>query len=265
MHSTFSKCLRAANLYEPHYLQFCALVLLLRCHLISLTSDESLRSWTASALYCLISTTDVYQDAGVEIYLGAGIRFEQNSHDSNNRLSGVSLGAGKSSKVGLPGGDDIGGLSGDDGTVGVGDQAVVDVGVGHGSHRVDSTSGSSVGSPGGDNIRGVGGDDGTVGVADKRSSSVDNRSMGNTGNGVDDTSGVVEGGLGSGHGGGVGGNHGAVGVTHQLGRGESHAGREDLRKMMLKKKLGYFAIFIREMFHDPFIKKEDYFDFSSHP
>ena len=166
--------------------------------------------------------------AWVEIYLGAGIRFEQNSHDSNNRLSGVSLGAGKSSKVGLPGGDDIGGLSGDDGTVGVGDQAVVDVGVGHGSHRVDSTSGSSVGSPGGDNVRGVGGDDGTVGVADKRSGGVDNRSVGNTGNGVDDTSGVVEGGLGSGHGGGVGRNHGAVGVTHQLGRGESHAGREDL-------------------------------------
>ena len=170
----------------------------------------------------------VCQDAGVEIYLGAGIRFEQNSHDSNNRLSGVSLGAGKSSKVGLPGGDDIRGLSGDDGTVGVGDQAVVDVGVGHGSHRVDSTSGSSVGSPGGNNVRGVGGDDGAVGVADKRSGGVDNRSVGNTGNGVDDTSGVVEGGLGSGHGGGVGGNHGAVGVTHQLGRGESHAGREDL-------------------------------------
>ena len=140
----------------------------------------------------------------------------------------VSLGTGKSSEVCLPGSDNISGLSGDDGTVGVGDEAVVDVGVGHGSHRVDSTSGSSVGSPGGDNIRGVGGDDGTVGVADKRSSSVDNRSMGNTGNGVDDTSGVVEGGLGSGHGGGVGGNHGAVGVTHQLGGGESHAGREDL-------------------------------------
>ena len=50
--------------------------------------------------------------------------------------------------MGLPGGDDIGGLSGDDGTVGVGDQAVVDVGVGHGSHRVDSTSSSSMGSPG---------------------------------------------------------------------------------------------------------------------
>ena len=167
--------------------------------------------------------------------------------------------------MGLPGGDDISGLSGDDGTVGVGDQAVVDVGVGHGSHRVDSTSGSSVGSPGGDNVRRVGRDDGTVGVADKRSGGVDNRSVGNTGNGVDDTSGVVEGGLGSGHGGGVSGNHGAVGVTNQLGGGESHAGREDLRKMMLKKKLGYFAIFIREMFHDPFIKKEDYFDFSSHP
>ena len=166
--------------------------------------------------------------AWVEIYLGAGIRFEQNSHDSNNRLSGVSLGAGKSSKVGLPGGDDIRGLSGDDGTVGVGDEAVVEVGVGHGSHRVDGTSSGSVGSPGGNHGRGVGGDNGTVGMADQGSSSIGNGGMGNTGNGVDDTSGVVEGGLGSGHGGGVGGNHGAVGVTHQLGGGESHAGRENL-------------------------------------
>ena len=171
---------------------------------------------------------DVCQDAWVEIYLGAGIRFEQNSHDSNNRLSGVSLGAGKSSKVGLPGGDDIGGLSGDDGTVGVGDQAVVDVGVGHGSHRVDSTSSSSMGSPGSNHVRGVGRDNSTVGMADQGSGSIDNRSMGNAGNGVDGTASVVEGSLGSGDGRGVGGNHGAVGVTHQLGRGESHAGREDL-------------------------------------
>ena len=72
MHSTFSKCLKAANFYEPHYLQFCALVLLLRCQLVSLTSDESLRCWTVSALYCLISATDVCQDAWVEIYLGGG-------------------------------------------------------------------------------------------------------------------------------------------------------------------------------------------------
>ena len=139
-----------------------------------------------------------------------------------------------SSQMCLPGGNNIGGLSRDDGTVGVGDQAVVDVGVGHGSHRVDSTSGGSVGSPGGDNVRRVGRDDGTVGVADKRSSSVDNRSMGNTGNGVDDTSGVVEGGLGSGHGGGVGGNHGAVGVTNQLGGGDRHAGRENLQTIEMR-------------------------------
>ena len=135
--------------------------------------------------------------------------------------------------MGLPGGDDIGGLSGDDGTVGVGDQAVVDVGVGNGSHGVDSTSGSSVGSPGGNNVRGVGGDDGAVGVADKRSGGVDNRSVGNTGNGVDDTSSVVEGSLGSGDGRGVGGDHGTVGVTHQLGGGDGHAGRENLEKKIL--------------------------------
>ena len=72
MHSTFSKCLKAANLYVSHYLQFCALVLLLRCQLESLTSDESLRFWTVSALYCLISTTNVCQDAWVEIYLRGG-------------------------------------------------------------------------------------------------------------------------------------------------------------------------------------------------
>ena len=145
----------------------------------------------------------------------------------------VSLSAGKSSEVSLPGGDNISGLSGDDGTVGVGDQTVVDVGVGHGSHRVDSTSSGSVGSPGGSNCRGVGRDNGTVGMADQGSGSVGNGSVGNTGNGVDDTASVVEGSLGSGDGRGVGGNDGTVGVTHQLGRGDGHAGRENLRKILV--------------------------------
>ena len=142
----------------------------------------------------------------------------------------VSLGAGKSSEVSLPGSDNISGLSGDDGTVGVGDETVVDVGVGHGSHRVDSTSSSSVGSPGGSHGRGVSWDDGTVGMADQGSGSVGNRGVGNTGNGVDDTASVVEGSLGSGDGRGVGGNDGTVGVTHQLGGGDGHAGRENLQK-----------------------------------
>ena len=160
---------------------------------------------------------------------GAGIRFEQNSHIfCNNRLSGVSLGAGKSSEVCLPGGNNISGLSRDDGTVGVGNEAVVDVGVGHGSHRVDSTSSGSVGSPGGNHVRGVSGDNGTVGVADQGSGSVGNGGMGNAGNGVDDTASVEEGSLGSGDGRGVGGNDGTVGVTHKLGGGDRHAGRENL-------------------------------------
>merc|ERR550517_2117201 len=116
------------------------------------------------------------------------IRFEQNSHIfCNNRLSGVSLRRWQSSEVCLPGGDNISGLSRDDGTVGVGNETVVDVGVGHGSHRVDSTSSGSVGSPGGDHVRGVGRDNGTVGMADQGSGSVGNGSVDNAGNGVDDT------------------------------------------------------------------------------
>ena len=142
----------------------------------------------------------------------------------------VCLSAGKSSEMSLPGGDNISGLSGDDGTVGVGDEAVVEVGVGHSSHRVDGTSSSSMSSTGSNHVRGVSGDNGTVGVADQGSGSVDNGSVGNTGNGVDDTASVVEGSLGSGDGRGVCGNHGTVGVTHKLGRGDGHAGRKNLEK-----------------------------------
>ena len=129
----------------------------------------------------------------------------------------------------LPGGNNIGGLSRDDGTVGVGDKSVVEVGVGHGSHRVDSASSSSMGSPGSNHVRGVGRDNSTVGMADQGSGSIDNRSMGNASNGVDGTASMVEGSLGSGDGRGVGGNHGAVGVTNQLGGGDRHAGRENLQ------------------------------------
>ena len=145
----------------------------------------------------------------------------------------VSLGAGKSSEVCLPGGDNISGLSRDDGTVGVGNETVVDVGVGHGSHRVDSTSSGSMGSPGGDHVRGVGRDNGTVGMADQGSGSVGNVSVGNAGNGVDDTTSVEEGSLGSGDSRGVCGNHSTVGVTHKLGGRDGHAGRENLEMNIL--------------------------------
>ena len=145
----------------------------------------------------------------------------------------VSLSAGMSSQMCLPGGNNIGGLSRDDGTVGVGDKSMVEVSVGHSSHRVDSTSSSSMGSPGSNHVRGVGRDNSAVGMADQGSGSIDNRSMGNASNGVDGAASVVEGSLGSGDGRGVGGNHGAVGVTNQLGGGDRHAGRENLEKFFV--------------------------------
>ena len=185
------------------------------------------------------------------------------------------------SKVLGPGGDEVSGLDGDDGTVGVGDKSgeasvdgddavVVGVGVAgsvgerSSSNRVDGTTSGGVGNLGSVHLRGVDGDDGSVGVADKSSEVGVAGSVAEGVNRVDSASSSSVSGLGSDHVSGVGGHHGAVGVGHQLGGGESHAGRENLQKMMSKKKLGYFAIFIREMFHDPFIKKEDYFDFSSH-
>ena len=185
------------------------------------------------------------------------------------------------SKVLGPGGDEVSGLDGDDGTVGVGDKSgeasmdgddavVVGVGVAgsvgerSSSNRVDGTASGGVGNLGSVHLRGVDGDDGSVGVADKSSEVGVAGSVAEGVNRVDSASSSSVSSLGSDHVSGVGGHHGAVGVGHQLGGGESHAGRENLREMMLKKKLGYFAIFIREMFHDPFIKKEDYFDFSSH-
>ena len=185
------------------------------------------------------------------------------------------------SKVLGPGGDEVSGLDGDDGTVGVGDKSgeasmdgddavVVGVGVAgsvgerSSSNRVDGTASGGVGNLGSVHLRGVDGDDGSVGVADKSSEVGVAGSVAEGVNRVDSASSSSVSGLGSDHVSGVGGHHGAVGVGHQLGGGESHAGRENLQKMMSKKKLGYFAIFIREMFHDPFIKKEDYFDFSSH-
>ena len=186
------------------------------------------------------------------------------------------------SKVLGPGGDEVSGLDGDDGTVGVGnksgeasvdgdDAVVVGVGVAgsvgerSSSNRVDGTASGGVGNLGSVHLRGVDGDDGSVGVADKSSEVGVAGSVAEGVNRVDSASSSSVSSLGSDHVSGVGGHHGAVGVGHQLGGGESHAGRENLREMMLKKKLGYFAIFIREMFHDPFIKKEDYFYLNSHP
>merc|ERR1719180_303182 len=133
-------------------------------------------------------------------------------------LSLLSTGC-EGSEVCLPCGNKLSGFSRNDGTVGVGNKSVVEVGVWHGSHRVDSTSGSSVGSPGGDHGRGIGRHYGTVGMADQESGSVGNKGSVV----VDDTSSVVEGSLGSGNGGSISGNHGTVGVTHKLGRGDGHA------------------------------------------
>ena len=131
------------------------------------------------------------------------------------------LGTGcEGSEVCLPGLHKLSGFSRHDGTVGVGNKSVVEVGVGHGSHRVDSTSSSSVGSPGGDHGRGIGWHHGTVGMADQGSGGVGNKGSVM----VDDTSSVVEGSLGSGNGRSVSGNHGTVGVTHKLGGGDRHAG-----------------------------------------
>ena len=85
--------------------------------------------------------------------------------------------------------------------------------------------------PGDNNISGLSRDAGAMhGMADQGSGSIDNRSMSNASNGVDGAASVVEGSLGSGDGRGVGGNHGTVGVTHQLGGGDCHTGRENLKK-----------------------------------
>jgi len=147
-------------------------------------------------------------------------------------------------KVLGPGGDHISGLNWDNGAVGVGDESseanvggddAVVVGVrvagsvGVGSEgMVDGTAGGSVGNLGSVHLRSVNGDNGTVGVSNKASEVRVGSSIAKGVDRVDSASGGSVSNLGSVHLGGVGGDDGTVGVGHQLGGGESHAGRENL-------------------------------------
>ena len=158
-----------------------------------------------------------------------------------------------------PGGDHISGLDGDDGTVGVsnesseasvdGDDTVVvgvrvasGVGVGSGSVGVgtegvvDGTASGSVGNLGSVHLRGVNGDNGTVGVSNQASEVRVASSVAEGVDGVDSASSSCVSNLGSVHLGGVSGHDGTVGVSHKLGGGESHAGRENLRKYFVMSK-----------------------------
>ena len=158
-----------------------------------------------------------------------------------------------------PGGDHISGLDGDDGTVGVsdesseasvdGDDAVVvgvrvasGVGVGSGSVGVgtegvvDGTASGSVGNLGSVHLRGVNGNNGTVGVSNQASEVRVAGSVAEGVDGVDSASSSCVSNLGSVHLGGVSGHDGTVGVSHKLGGGESHAGRENLRKYFVMSK-----------------------------
>ena len=144
-----------------------------------------------------------------------------------------------------PGGDHISGLDWDNGAVGVGDEsseanvggddAVVvgvrvagSVGVGGDGSMVDGTAGGSVGNLGSVHLRGVNGNNGTVGVSNQASEVRVASSIAEGVDGVDSASSSCVSSLGSSDLKGVRGDHGAVGVGHQLGGGESHAGRENL-------------------------------------
>ena len=159
------------------------------------------------------------------------------------------------SEVLLSGGHNIGGLSGDNGAIGVGDKSGVgesgigvgkassvgeSSGIGDTSDRVDHTSGSSeVGLGSGDSGL-IDGDNSAVGVSNQTSVGVAG------GIGVGKASGVghrgdhrVDGATGSGEGSlggldlqGVSGDHGTVGVTHQLGGGGGDTGSENLRQVI---------------------------------
>ena len=87
---------------------------------------------------------------------------------------------------------------------------------------------------GGDDICGLNGDNGAIGVGNKSGMSDGVRvasSIAEGVDGVDSASSSCVSNLGSVHLGGVSGHDGTVGVGHQLGRGESHAGRENLMKL----------------------------------
>ena len=149
----------------------------------------------------------------------------------------------------LSGGNNVGGLGGDNGAIGVGDESGVgesgigvtsgvgeSSGIGDTSDRVDHTSGSSELGLGGGDSGLIDGDNSAVGVSDQTSVGVAGgvgvgkaSGVGNGGDHrVDGATGRGEGSLGGLDLQGVDGDHGTVGVTHQLGGGSSDTGSENL-------------------------------------
>ena len=184
-------------------------------------------------------------------------RFKQNSQQLINiNLSQQTrwfLGAGVGSEVLLSGGHNIGGLSRDNGAIGVGDESSVGEsgsgvgessigvgetsGIGDTSNRVDHTSGSSELGLGSGDSGLIDGDNGAVGVSHQTSVGVAGgigvgkaSGVSHGGNhGVDGATGSSEGSLGGLDLQGVDGDHGAVRVANQLGGGGSDTGSENLR------------------------------------
>ena len=123
------------------------------------------------------------------------------------------------------GGNNISGLSGDNGAIRVSNEAG---GEGIDTDGVDSPSGSGVGDLGGVDLGGVSGDDSTVVVSDQAV-----RGVHGVGVGVADKAEV--GGPGGGDLEGVSGHHGAVGVGDQgLGGAQGDTGGENLVEKTVK-------------------------------
>ena len=124
------------------------------------------------------------------------------------------------------GGNNISGLSGDNGAIGVSHEAGGEDAV-H-THGVDSASGSGVGDLGGVDLGGVSGDDSAVVVSDQAVGGVHG-----VGVGVADKAEVS--GPGCGDLEGVSGHHGAVGVGDQgLGGAQGDTGGENLVEKTVK-------------------------------
>ena len=154
------------------------------------------------------------------------------------------------SKVLLSGGDKVGGLDGDNGAIGVGDESGVgesgigvgeassvgvSSGIGDTSGRVDHTSGSSELGLGSGDSGLIDGDNSAVGVGNQTVGVAgcvgvgEASGVGHGGDhGVDGTTSSGEGSLGGLDLQGVDGDHGAVGVSHQLGGGSSDTGSKNL-------------------------------------
>ena len=157
------------------------------------------------------------------------------------------------SEVLLSGGHNIGGLSGDNGAIGVSDKSSVGEsssgvgessigvgetsGIGDTSDRVDHTSSSSELSLGSGDSGLINGDNGAIGVSNQTSIGVASsigvgESSGVSHGGhhrVDGATGSSEGSLGGLDLQGVSGDHSTIGVTHQLGGGGSDTGSENLQ------------------------------------